>query len=291
MQARVGFVGCLVASTAFAQEPEQVPEPPPPPDPPVTTPAPAPVPTPAPTPAVEEQGYPRSLVQRPLLLPANTVEATAIVGVQRTTLGSDSIELYLGELRVRYGIGAADFEAGGSVLIADSYPDMFMVETETFRSAFAGGRFLMATDTTVGVQFSYNNFGSNAKQYQPRVVATTKRHLTPKSAIEFSVLGGIDYLKIDDMDGASTYVGTGEIKVQAQAAPTVGFEGRAALSYLHLPESMFAASSGHALGQNYGVRVVASMTPKIDVVGAFDLLYSGNANQYQLGVGVAGRMP
>src|SRR5688572_8878979 len=201
---------CLVGPV-FAQPP---PPDTPPADPPVepapppeTPPAPPPDPTPpappppsvtaAPALAPIEEGYPRALTARPLILPQGLIEASALVQFNELTFDggegdTSSIDLYLTDLRVRYGVGAADFEAGAAILIADDVPEMFMVKNEKFRSAFINGRFEVQPDMAIGAQLTYVNVSDDAKIYQPRILVATKRRLTPRSAIEVGVSGGID---------------------------------------------------------------------------------------------------
>lgn len=307
MRAWWGVWSCFVAGTAFAQPPEPDPDvPAPPPETPVETPPePPPQPPPQPPPPqppptvtaapviVVETGYPQALAQRPLVLPRGIIEVTAQLVLLRTTFDSDSIEIYSGDGRVRYGIGGADFEAGGQVLIGDSYPEGIPIENETFRSAFVGGRVAVQPELTVGAQLTYVNVSDASKIYQPRLIITSKRRLSPRSAVEIAGFGGIDHQTIEvggASDSQTIYVVGGELRVQAQVSQVAALEGRAMLSYLKVPDSEFM-EGGSGLAQNYGIRLVAAVMPKLDIIGGVDILFSGEANQQQLAIGVAGRLP
>lgn len=241
--------------------------------------------------------YPRAYVRRPLVLPQGIIEATAQVLMLRTTFqsfdtGSGSIEVYAGDGRVRYGFGGIDFEAGGQLLIGDDAPDELMIENERFRAAFGGVRAAVAENLIVGANITYVNESESVKRYAPRVVLTSKQRFGAVAAIELGGFGGFDYRDIDfpGMESQTIYTGGIELRPQAQVSPVVALEARATIAFVRVPDMEFA-EGGSALTQNYGLRLIASLAPKVDLLAGVDYLFSGEANQYLLSAGIAGRLP
>lgn len=258
-----------------------------------------------PKPLVESTGYPRAYVQRPLVLPQGVIEVSLQLGRLSTSFPNfsgdvafeETLELYTGEGRVRYGFGPADIEAGGQLLLGEDVPEGVMLESQTFRSAFGALRYAVHPYFVIGGQVTYVNLSANIKRYEPRLVLATRKRFGERSAAEIAGLFGVDRETTElgaRSDSANTYVVGLELRAQAQVSPRSAFEARANLAFAKAPEmesDFVPAEGGSELRQTYGLRFLSSIRPKVDLVFGADFLFSGEANTTQLLAGVVGRVP
>ncbi len=306
---------CLWVGLAAAQPAPTEPAPPLPTDPappadPAGAPAPATTPsattptsaTPAepaqPAPVTEvAESYSRSLVLRPIVLPAGAFEAGASLGLQHLSAGMSSISLYTGEPRLRYGLGSAELEAAAQFVIADSTSGGAMADYETVQVVDLAGRFVVAPDTTVGARMLFYSPTGDTKGYTPRVTAAHKLRPSGRSAIGLSFAGGVEHTQYSEMsmlDSLTLLIVSGELRAQAQVTPSVAIEGRAELGYF---DQLGDANGGLLLdakgfNQTYGIQLVGAVTRDVDVVIGADILFSGlvDIKRYFAGV-VFRRLP
>jgi hypothetical protein len=276
-------------------EPAPVPAPPPEPQPP-PPPPPPPQPLPPPTTTIET-GYPRALAARPLTMPNGGVEGSIVFGYESLTLlyfGQDALVV---RPRVRYGIGMAEVEVNAAIVAYQEDPDPmspFPFEREELAAIGGAGRFVVLPDTAAGLEMTIQSPAADTTTYQPRAVIAHKARMTGRSAAEMQLGIGVDHTSFGDMS-IQTGIAEAQLRVQAQIAPLVAVEGRATLRYLNSFEESDPSipQLDSYLAQDYGLRVVGSLTPDIDAIAGFDVLYAqdeGGDKVFVLGI-VARRVP
>lgn len=192
-------------------------------------------------------GYPRSLVDRPLILPSGLLEGTLAFGVRRADGGTWTTRI---GPSLRYAAGPFEIEGGASFLLDDLYSD-----------ALVGAHFGPNPDMTVGVQFAVENIGIDVMTLTPRLVLRRKQLLTETFAVESTFALGLSR-----SETLTAYVTHGEVRVQQQVAPLYAVQARLALS------ARYQEIEGTSLRHNYGLGVLASLTPTIDIFPSIDLL-------------------
>jgi hypothetical protein len=242
--------------------------------------------------------YPRELALRPLMLPGGALEGSLMFTLQNISTGSsDSRNSGVASPRFRYSFGVAEAEVGVSLLAYETEDtSMFPIEGERFQSLFAAGRFKVSSSVVVGAELNVFTPAADFKTYSPRALAATKLMLSRASAVEIAVRTGVDRNSSIDLmgmsfGGISTFVLSSEVRLQAQVTPGVAIEARALLGYYNpdgdpsttgVPSSYFA--------QTYGLRVVGTVTPDVDLIAGFDVTNStGDATVKVFSVGVAAR--
>ncbi len=223
---------------------------------------------------VSAERYSASLVLRPLVLPRNAFEGSALFSVVAIApSGIDAFESYGVTPRAKYGFGSGELEGGVGLFLGQSVSFEGASNPERLQSVFVAGRFVIAPDTTLGAELTYFNFAPDVKRYAPRLVVANKQRFGSRSAIELSFAGGLDHTSIADLSGMSSsqdiVSGIGQIRVQAQMARAVALEARAAFG-LFVPVG--TDSGDNVLGQDYGVRMVLAATPIVDVLAGFDVI-------------------
>ncbi len=191
-------------------------------------------------------GYPRTLVDRPLVLPDGLLEGTVVLGVGYADGGTWTTRI---GPSLRYGVGRVELEGGASVLVDDWYSD-----------AFVAVRFAPDPDMTIGLQLGLERIGSDVTTTTPRVLLGRKQLLTETVAIESSFGPGVSRAA-----GETAFVANGEVRVQIQVAALYAVQARAALNLRYLE------AEGTTLRHDYGLGLLASITPTIDVMSSVDL--------------------
>lgn len=207
----------------------------------------------APLPSVPEPdidpraaGYPRSLVDRPLVLSNGMVEGSLALGVSRADRGLWGTRI---APSLRYAAGRFEIKGGASLLLDDLYSD-----------AIVAVRFAPNPDMTVGLQLVIESIGSTVLTTTPRLLLGRKQLLTETVAVESAFAPGFARSA-----GATAFVASGEVRVQVQVAPLYAVQARAALHVRYLE------TEGTTLGHNYGLGVLASLTPTIDLMPSLNL--------------------
>jgi hypothetical protein len=236
--------------------------------------------------------YPRALVQRELLQPAGMLEGTALLGID--VVGNDSTDqLATVTVHGRYQLRDTELAAGVSTQIYNNAPNTPSRDDRTLQAVFASVRHRIGTDLAAGVELAVGDPTSDVARYAPRLLLANKRRITPRAAVELGLATGIDRATLasgGDSARATLLAISGRIRAQAQLSRWIAVEGRAALGYfdvlgdpglMSIPTELFA--------QDYGLRVVAGLTPCVDLVAGFDVLASGGTTTRVVSAGVTVR--
>jgi len=191
-------------------------------------------------------GYPRGLVDRPLILPSGTAEGTLALGIGLADGGIWTTRI---GPSARYAIGSFELEGGAQVVLDDRHS-----------TVFAAAQFASNPDMTVGLELVVDGPASDTRATTPRLVLGRKQLLTETVAVESNFAGGVSRSA-----GVTAYVASGEMRVQMQVAPLYAVQARAALNVRYLE------GEGTTLGHNYGVGVLASVISTIDLFPSVDL--------------------
>lgn len=295
--------------------PESSPPPPMPPAdaPPVTPPVAPPVAPPAsdvnessPPPPVETWStstYPQELAQRPLVLPPGAVEVAVPLAWTRTeNAGTDTFNHLATKPRVRYAVSQLELEAGADLYLWQTEQDsmggiIVFPEPERLSAIYAAVRYGITPNQFVGAELSaYNLTGDSDPRYVPVALFANKFRLSQKAGLELAIGAGLDRTRFDSgLGGADvtlmTVFGLAQFRAQAQVSPTVALEARATLR-AHKDQSdnasMFAIEQG-GLAMDYGLRLVAAVSPMVDAIVGVDVLQSGDLNVKAFTVGAAVR--
>lgn len=258
-------------------------------------------PTPAePAPEKAPPPYPRSLVDRPLGLPADTFEGTAV-------FAGSSIDHMFGneetqdtvEPRGRLSFGPVELEAGGALMVHQKVPPAFFVDTKKLRSLFIAGHFLATPELSLGAEYVYRGPTSERKSYATRLVATYKQRLAPKAAVLGILATGFDHDVSAFIPDVDFIAASAEVRGQVQLSPPCAFEASVKGSYLsyRTQPDLDLSVRPEGLSPEVGARVVGSISQSFDVLVGFDLVYSPKvfdtprASTATFSVGVAMRVP
>lgn len=215
--------------------------------------------------------YPRALVDRPLVLPAGTIEGELALGLEARAVAMATETTSFARARTTYGDGRLDVELATTVALDpdDAHPDRLDVVR-------FGARFEAVTDLVVAPSVAYA--GSTLS---PRI-AVVHRRVRGRGGIELAAATGID-------DGLAThFVVGGSVRVRAQIAAPVALEGRAALSYLY-DAAADKPELHHRFAQDFGMRALWSATPVLDAFAAIDLLaFDDDVKLFTLGIALRG---
>jgi hypothetical protein len=217
---RVGLVaGLLMFTHASAQPPPiPTPEPPPSPEPDAAPPPPVEDAAPAAEPAAEPSAsedvieppsadmidpsqlpvepapvssrYPRSFVERPLVLPRGVHEVVITGRVGRETVDDLYLEYALAQLGVRFGRGGYEVDAGFEVMVHDDHNFREELVLPLVRRIYAGISWQLS-DTSIGVQGVLGNAGTRFQRYSPSLTVSHKLRPSERGAIILS--GAADY--------------------------------------------------------------------------------------------------
>jgi hypothetical protein len=247
-------------------------------------------------------GYPLALTARPLLLPAGAVEGSAMVILDRVPITDmDHLVTLTVAPWLRYATPAVELEAGARLgLYQGSVPATVgsLAKFERLGALFVAVRHGFGADLSLGGELTVALPASDTPSFAPRLVVANKRHLAPWSAVELAAAAGIDRQTLAAGAGTpatsiTSAVLGGTLRVQAQLTGAVGVEGRATFSFID-PVAEVAGGGGPSttayFAQNYGVQVVAAVSPNIDLIAGVDVIAANALTQYTVGV-VARRLP
>lgn len=206
-------------------------------------------------------GYPRGLVDRPLVLPSGTAEGTAIIAVARASKITSASFAPV----ARYALGQLEIE--GALRVSTVKSDRIVVP-------FVAARFAITPDMTIGAQLGGQLLAHETTDLSfvtPRLLLGRKQLVSEQLAVESQFALGMNFA-----DDDPTYLATGQVRVQWQVAPLVAAEARAALDVRY--QKPVAPAQGATLTHSYGIAVVASATPTIDVTPGVDLFVDGDSS-------------
>jgi hypothetical protein len=218
-------------------------------------------------------GYPKHLTARPLLLPVGAIEGGAELHWIRIGASPDSTSTVTAEPRVRYSAPGVELEARVGIALYQTDPDLPGVTVEIERLAWIAGmaRARLDDDTAIGADFIANTPSADYSSQLGRLFAVTKRHLSPRSAVELEGFVGATRASQPMGDSETTGTGGGELRVMAQVNDVVGVIGRGALALQKLRYGS-EGTDEYFVNGTYGVRAVAAVSPNIDLVAGIDVL-------------------
>lgn len=241
--------------------------------------------------------YPRALAARPLSLPENAVEGSALlglVGVGRADQASSI--LFTIDPRARYSFGSAELEVAGSLLLHDDTPgNITNFDSHAMRSLGFAGRYLPTREVSIGAELSYVGPQSVRQTTGVRLVVAHKRHFG-RGALEFAFAAGLDRdtfdLDAQNHHEQGFYVASDQLRAQVQATPLLGLEAMFKGTYYSYtsPPNTDEINRPDGFYPELGARMVASITTELDLLVGVDIVFSPDHTQLAtLTLGIAGR--
>lgn len=232
-----------------------------------------PLPTPPETPRVRiASSYPRSLIQRRLLLPPGVAEAS--IRFALTRLGGTELST-VADPNLRVRLGPVELRGGGSLLMYETRgPDP---RADTIAGLSFGAHFAVRPDLSLGLELSMRS-PATYPTIASRAVILHKARLGERAALE--LLAGVGEIHRDEpprMEREPTRANTlsvgGQLKLQVQLTPEVAIEGRAALTfYKPLDEvGKKVMPPPSYFGSEYGLRMLGSLSQALDVFAGLDV--------------------
>lgn len=208
--------------------------------------------------------YPRSFIDRPLILPSGMISLEVAGNYRRQTFEDTRLRLAGSTTEVGFGFGQAEIVLGSELLLYqnDNIPD-YTIDEPTFQEAYASAALAVDAATYVRISGAVGGVASDARRYSPSL-SIVHRTRTSENVALWTVGRG-EYSYADTMTaGGQDYVAhrlgaRGSATLRAQVAPDVAFSMGvtvAAFKYVdrfHAQDDTSISLSGHA-----GLAIAAS---------------------------------
>lgn len=240
----------------------------------------------APEPDVAER-YPRALVDRPVVLPRGGNEGSVGFVLMERSFDGKSHPIALVEPHLRAAIGTVEIELGASVMLLERLDLDYYVPLDTLAELSGAVRHGLRPDLSIGLEIEVGSPTSYVTVATHGVV-TRKVRVGTAAALEASfALGEIYREDRPAFSGNEPYLehafsAIGQLRAQAQLAAALALEARARIAFNSQP-------AGHT-GLDNGVRMLASLTPIVELSVGLDVYTTGSSVEvFTIGVGVAFR--
>jgi len=259
--------------------------------------------------AVVEPPYPRALVERPLVLPDGTIEASLSFAFARSEVIQDKAFTSLGvSPNVSYAVGRFGLSAGADVIL-DVTPDVVTFAGQSFQfqdeqrlaTAYASARFAPVPDLALRLQFAGQGLTTDVPRTTTALAASYKARPSPRFAVIAALATGFSRTTYDDVsrnisESRAALVASAGLGAQLQVAPLVAIAARSSVGMRYEgAEDPFAqvvmAQPGMTISHQHGVGFVGSVTRNIDIIADASLYVSEQPTIAELALGFSVRTP
>jgi len=232
--------------------------------------------------------YPLALAERPLVLPSGTTQASlglslahrGVVADERLEPQLEDASLVTGGIDARFALGHVEVGAHTSIALYNNASDRAM--TNTFRGGGADVTYGFGDDWAVYAAFHANVAWARFDQYVARLGLYRKLRLWPRWSLVLGArVGDRHVTSFDERPATDDVVVAASVAIQAQLSPRVAWAAGAFLGLYHVLDPVPAGARNERratyLGSEFGVSVLAALSPGVDLVAGIELVSTGSA--------------